>query len=218
MKKQTFFLLGILFLLASCVVKSLEPFYTSKSISYDENLLGNWTDSRKGKWKIISFKDQITKENPFSKMKKEDKVLYNLYKDGYYIIREFKDIKTLYLAVPFVIKNEKFLDFFPIDNQDNVDNLLERHSVYTHSLVKYDINNEGGLSIKWLDEDKIEALFEEKKIKIQHRKIGVLKEKYLLTASSKDLEKFIEKYISSDDSKKWDTDTKYTLTKTVETE
>ena len=216
MKKQTFILLGIVFLLASCVVKSLEPFYTKKSISFDERLIGKWVDSKKGNWSIVSFKEEITENKPKKKLNKEEKLLFDIYKNSYYILREYKDKETMYIATPFTVKEERFLDFYPLDNQDGIDNLLERHSVYTHSLVKYAFNNDGKLSIKWLDEDKVEALFEEKKIKIEHRKIGILRDKYLLFASSEDLEKFIEKYISSNDSNKWDTDTKYTLSKVLE--
>ena len=40
-----------------------------------------------------------------------------------------------------------------------------------------------------------------------------VQDKYLLTASSEEFEKFIKKYINSDDKEKWKTSTKYTLTK-----
>ena len=41
----------------------------------------------------------------------------------------------------------------------------------------------------------------------------MLNEKYLLTASSKELQRFIEKYMASNDAEKWETSTKYTLSK-----
>ena len=85
-------------------------------------------------------------------------------------------------------------------------------------MVKYDVKKNGEIEIRWLDEDKIEELFKERKIKIKHKKVGVLDDKYLLTASSKELEKFIGKYMKSDDKKKWDTSVKFTLSKTSDTE
>ena len=70
-----------------------------------------------------------------------------------------------------------------------------------------DVQKNGEIEIKWLDEDKIQELFEQKKIKIKHETIGVMKDKYLLTASSKELQKFITKYMASSDSEKWKTST-----------
>ena len=113
----------------------------------------------------------------------------------------------------YISNNQTFLDFYPLEFQDDVDNLLEGHLIYTHSLVKYDVNKNGEMEVKWLDEKKIEKLFKEKKIKIKHQIAGVQKDKYLLTASSKELQKFIKKYMSSNDSEKWNTSTKFTLSK-----
>ncbi|WP_272151091.1 hypothetical protein [Tenacibaculum aiptasiae] len=200
-------------LLSSCVVKSLHPFYTQDTISFDKNFIGEWKDSKKGIWKVVSFMDEITKNNPYEKMKPDDKKLYNEYKDSYYIQRNYKNKEVIFIATPFKIKNQKFLDFIPLDHQDDVDNLLESHSIYTHSLVKYDVKKNGEIEIRWLDEEKVGQLFKDKKIKIKHETVGLAKDKYLLTASSNELQKFIKKYMSSDNAKKWETSTKFTLSK-----
>jgi hypothetical protein len=213
MKIRNAFLGICLILLTSCVVKSLNPFYTKETISFDESFIGDWQDSKKGTWKVISFKDEITKENPVEKMKKDDLKIYHEYKDSYYIQRVFEDREVLFIATPFKINNQKFLDFFPLDHQEDVDNLLESHAIYTHSLVKYDVHKNGEIEIRWLDEDKVAELFKEKKIKIKHEAVGFLKENYLLTASSKELQKFIAKYMASKDTEKWETSTKFTLSK-----
>jgi hypothetical protein len=207
-------ILGLcLILLTSCVVKSLHPFYTKETISFDQSFIGDWQDSKTGNWKVVSFESEITKDNPFKKMKKEDLKIYKEYKNSYYILREYEDKEVIYIATPFKINNQKFLDFFPLDHQDGVDNLLQSHSIYTHSLVKYDVQKNGKIEIRWLAEDKVQPLFKQKKIKIKHETIGILNENYLLTASSKELQKFIEKYMASNDAEKWETSTKFTLTK-----
>ena len=151
-------------------------------------------------------------------MKPDDLKLYKEYKNSYYIQRKFKGQESLFLVTPFIVNNQTFLDFYPLEYQDEIDDLLESHIIYTHSLVKYDVLKNGKIDVKWLDEDKINALFKEKKIKIKHKMVGTLNENYLLTASSKELEKFVEKYMNSKDEDKWDTSTKYTLTKTSDTE
>jgi hypothetical protein len=224
-------ILGTCFiLLSSCVVKSLNPFYTKETISFDKNFIGEWEDSKKGNWKVLKcesvfLSDTKTNwepkfvngylENEVEVSKKnlsnEDEKLYASYKDSYYILRENKDKKVAFIATPFKINGQTFLDFIPVDTQDNVDNLLESHSIYTHSLVKYDIRDNGEIEIRWLDEDKIENLFEKKKIKIKHETIGMLNDKYLLTASSKELQKFVTKYMASNDAEKWETSTKFAL-------
>lgn len=211
-RKTYGFIIGLLFL-TSCVVKSLHPFYTEKSIRFDENFLGKWEDSKKGSWTVLSFAEVITKENPVHKMKKDDLALYHKFKKSYYIERNHKEVKTIYLATPFSVNNQSFLDFYPFEYQEDLDDLLGNHTIFTHSLVKYDVMENGAIQIRWLDEDKVEALFAQKKIKIGHKKIGLMNEKYLLTASSEELEKFIEKYMNSTDEDKWDTSTKFTLKK-----
>ena len=212
--KNTVLVIASILLLSSCVVKSLNPFYTKDTISFDKKFIGEWEDSKKGTWKVVSFIDELTKDNPFQKMKKEDLELYREYKNSYAILRTYKDKEVVFIATPFKINDQMFLDFFPLENQEGIDNLLKSHFVYTHSLVKYDVKKNGTIEIKWLDEDKIKTLFEEKKIKIKHEITGMLNEKYLLTASSKELQKFVKKYMASNDSEKWNTSTKFILSKT----
>tara|TARA_R110001606_G_C15373617_1_gene649777 strand:+ start:186 stop:902 length:717 start_codon:yes stop_codon:yes gene_type:complete len=235
--KNTLLVITFILLLSSCVVKSLNPFYTKETISFDKNFIGEWIDSKKGNWKVVKFENVFlsnTKKNwepkfvngyldnevEISKksLSKEDKKLYAEYKDSYYLLREYKNKKVAFIATPFKINNQTFLDFIPVDTQEDIDNLLESHSVYTHSLVKYDLRKNGEIEIRWLDEDKIESLFEQKKIKIKHEVFGMLNDKYLLTASSKDLQKFVQKYMASDDSEKWETSTKFTLNRLNETD
>jgi hypothetical protein len=213
MKIKNLTILFCLLLLTSCVVKSLHPFYTNETISFDESFIGNWKDSKNGIWKVISFKDEIMKENPIKKMKKEDLILSEKYSASYYIERLYKGITVVYLVTPFKINNQKFLDFLPLEHQSNNDNLLKIHTIYTHSLVKYDVQKNGEIEIRWLDEDKIEDLFKENKIKIKHEIIGALDRTYLLTANSKELQKFVKKYMNSNDDGKWETSIKFTLSK-----
>jgi len=156
--RNTLLIAACILFLSSCVVKSLNPFYTKKSISFDERFIGEWTDSKKGTWVVIPFKDEITKENPIEKMKNEDIQLYNEYKNSYYIQRNYQGEEALFIATPFNINNQTFLDFYPLEYQDDINNLLQKHLIYTHSLVKYDVTESGEIEIKWLDEKKVESL------------------------------------------------------------
>jgi hypothetical protein len=203
-------------LLSSCVVKSLHAFYTPDIVYFEQKFIGNWLDSEKANWTILPFKDVILneshKENA-SQLDKDDLKLYNNYKNGYVVYFEKDSTKSTFLAIPFKINNQLFLDFTPIEDHESEqthNDLYKMHLVNTHSLAKLDINSKDSASIKWLDEDKLKALLDGDKIKIKHEKVG-FDETVLLTASSDELVKFIEKYMNSEDEDKWKTDMNFDL-------
>jgi len=215
MKIRNFVLIMSFVLLNSCIVKSLHPFYTKETIVSDTQFIGKWKEGNKGAiWEVGAFSELISEGNPVDSLSKEDLKEYYKFQHAYFIERTKNDKETRFLAMPFKINGQLFLDFIPFElDWGFTPRLLKGHLVATHSLVKYDLLENGKISIKWLDEDKIEALFENKKIKIKHEKIGLLNDKFLLTAKSEELQKFIVKYIASNDVEKWKTSTKFTLTK-----
>lgn len=208
-------------LLTSCVIKSLHPFYTTNILHFEQLFVGNWMDAEDAHWSVQPFKEVILKENQKknpSELSQDDLGYYNKYKDGYVITIEKDSMKTLFMAMPFKIKNQLFLDFTPIEDKemDQLDNnLYKMHLINTHSLAKLDIDTNDKFSIKWLAQDKIKELLDENKIKIKHEKTG-FDETILLTASSEELVKFIEKYMDSKDENKWKTDVEFTLNRVNE--
>lgn len=221
MKTKIITLLALVLLLNSCIVKSLHPFYTKNTISFEQRFIGNWEDNKKGKWEILSFKDELLKDSKVTKaseLSKEDLAAYNQYKDGYIVNYTEKDKKSIFLAIPFIINNQLFIDFTPLDfDIEQLNDLASLHLLPTHSLVKFDIINDDMISIKWFDQSKISELLESNKIKIKYEKVGI-DDTYLLTASSEELEKFIAKYMSSKDENKWKTDIKFNLQRVDATE
>lgn len=217
MKIKKLFLVAIsCVLLSSCFVKSLHPFYTSKTIEYENRFIGEWEDENKGLWTILPFKEKFLEEEktPFAEMSTESQIIYEKYKDGYYVNYKKGGKESDYLVMPFRLKDQLFLDFTPlfVDSSD-LSSLTENHLIPTHSLVKADLHKDGSVSMKWLDESKLTSLFENNKIKIKHEKTGVADDGVLLTATSEELQKFIKKYMASKDEDKWSTDTDFTLTK-----
>lgn len=216
MKTKTILLVGILFLLNSCIVKSLYPFYTLDTISFEKQFVGRWIDYDDGEWEVLSVKEILLKDakvNSPTELDEVDSKEYQKYKEAYYIKYIKKGKESIFLGMPFKINDQLFIDFTPIelDLGGDLNNLLEAHLVMTHSLVKFDIINKEEISIKWFDEDKIEGLFDQNKIKIRHEKIGLEYGTYLLTASSEELQKFIKKYMASKDKEKWKTDFDFNL-------
>lgn len=205
--------------LSSCIVKSLHPFYTKKSIFFEKRLLGNWQDSKKGSWKVVSFKEEALKDNKekdTTKWRHDDLLDYEKYKDAYLFEYVKDSSEAQFFVMPFKIKKQLFLDFYPIDYDDgNLNTLVSYHLLKTHSLVKVDFNSEGILKLRWFDEGKITDLITDNRIKIKYEKVGI-DENILLTASSDELQKFITKYIDSDDKDKWKTGVHFDLKKVYE--
>ena len=214
MKTRNIVLVMSFVLLSSCIVKSLHPFYTKETIVSETQFLGKWEDDDGALWKVVLAKDEILDGKPVGSLSKKDLKEFYKFQHAYFIERTKKNEKTAFIATPFKINGQLFLDFIPFEIDGGFTTiLLNVHLVATHSLVKYDMLPNGEISFKWLDEDKVAALFEEKKIKIKHEKIGLLNDKFLLTAKSEELQKFIVKYMTSNDMEKWKTSTKFTLTK-----
>lgn len=213
--KHLIFIIGF-FLLSSCIVKSLHPFYTKDILFFEQKFVGQWIDDENSLWNVTPFQESFLKEsqkNNASELSEEDLKLYSTYKDGYLVYYEKDSTKATFLAMPFKINNQLFLDFTPIENSEMEllkNNLYKMHLINTHTLVKLDIKSNESANIRWLSEDKLKALFEENRIKIKHEKVG-FDETVVLTASSEELVKFIEKFMASKDQDKWKTDIKFDL-------
>lgn len=216
MKTRILICITALILLNSCIVNSLFPFFTQDTISFEKAFLGIWEDKKNNsnRWIVASVEDVY--QNAKDKAEEKDIVSYNKYKKGYYIFYEekSKDRTTAFLAMPFKINDQLFLDFTPLFYDINNTSLESHHLVPTHSLVKFDILDNNTIDIKWLSSDKLEGLIKNNRIKIDYEKIGIENDKYLLTASSNELQKFIKKYMVSNDANKWKTDIKFNLKRT----
>jgi len=218
--KPKLVILSLLFLaLNSCVVKSLFPFYTNSTIYFEKRFIGNWVDYENAKWEIVRFQDVLLKENKKTKASELDADqfrIYNKYKNGYVVYFEKDNTKSSFLAMPFKINNQLFLDFTPIESdkiEELKNDLYKMHLIGTHSLAKFDILNDNEVAISWFSAEKLEQLLDEDKIKIKHEEVGFT-ETTLLTASSEELQRFIKKYIESKDNDKWKTDVESSLKRT----
>lgn len=216
MKTIKSFSLFIVFalLLTSCIVNSLHPFYTNDVLHYESKFVGNWEDEENGVWNVKPFQEVFNEVK--GDLDKESFERYNKYNNISYVVNYEKDsAKSAFLVVPFKINNQLFLDFSPLEDNESlkgVNSLYSNHLISSHSLAKLDIDTKENITIKWLDSDKLEALMKANKIKIKYEKIGV-DDDIVLTASSEELVKFIEKYMDSEDEKKWETRTEVSLSR-----
>jgi len=215
MKTRGIILILAVLLFSSCIVKSLQPFYTTDSLSFNEKLLGSWTDNKKGQWTVESIKDKIEQDRKEGiKLSEEEEIAYKAYKEGYFITYIRKEKEAGFIAMPFKIDEHYFLDFIPIDFDDNeINSLAAKHLLKTHSVAKLDIDSNKAIKLSWLSEERINDLFEQNKIRLKHERIGFQKD-LLLTASSEELYEFMKKFMNTDIENKWKKEDMLTLART----
>jgi hypothetical protein len=213
MKRNLLFIIAILLLLSSCIVKSLHPFYTKDSVFHEKRLKGFWEDDKKGTWSVKSIKEEAIKDDDSSKWSLKDKKMFLKYKKGYFIQYAFKGDTTQFITMPFKIKKQLFLDFYPIDfDEGDLNNLLYDHLLKTHSLAKVDFFSDNKINLSWLSQSKISDLLKNKEIAIKHEYIG-MDEDLIITATSEELHNFLENYMVSDIKDKWKTKVSFILAK-----
>jgi hypothetical protein len=207
--------LGLILLLGlqSCIVKSIQPFYTNEAISFEASLIGNFTDNKKGNWEILSFKQAFEKENTdTTKYSKDDLQALKKYKEAYVVNQSKNGKEATFLVVPFKVENYIFLDFTPIAYDDSDSNSLAlQHLLKTHSVAMLSKQKNGIFDIQWLDEQPIRDLLNNEQLKLKHERVGV-DETLVLTASSNELYKFLIKFVKSNLENKWNDSETYKLT------
>jgi hypothetical protein len=223
MKKTKLILVSLAILLfSSCIVKSLQPFYVKESISFNKHLLGHWIDNKKGEWTVESVKTKFEEEEKNNiQISEEELKMFKTYMNAYYIKFIKSGKEAGFIAMPFKIKQQYFLDLIPIEIEDDeINSLAAEHLLKTHSVAKLDINSDNEVSLSWLSEERINDLFDEQKIRLKHENTG-FDQDLLLTASSEELYAFLTKYTEAnlferyeEKERKWKSSDKLTLTKT----
>lgn len=223
MKSKIVLLILSVLLFSSCIVKSLQPFYTKDKLVSNDKLIGDWKDQKGGEWNIISIKSEFKTSLKDSlgtitydlDVTVEDKAIYENYKTGYLITHTKDSKEAKFIAMPFKINNQYFVDFIPFDIYDgiqNINDLASEHLLKTHSVAKLDVDSNNMLSFSWISEERIEFLFKSSKLRLKHENIGI-EETLLLTASSDELSNFLKKYLKSDLKDKWKKSDQLILTK-----
>lgn len=164
-KKLLFYTLAVL--LVGCV-PSLHPLYTGKDLVFNEKLLGTWAD----------------KENRWTFQKGTDPNSYKLS------VTDEKG-KGRFIAYLVKIDNMLFLDLFPEEPElEQANDFYKLHLVGVHTFIKVE-QIEPMLKVRVMDPGKIEKMLEDDPNLLKHEKV---KDRIILTASPKELQKFMKKY------------------------
>lgn len=179
--KIVFALFALAIFLASCAVSSVYPFYTSKDVIFDPSLVG--------KWLPINPHSNLQETNDpieFRVLGKSD------YLMGMKLGGNEPDWFETHL---FEIQGRKFLDqsLFFITNRCFGFGFIPEHYVCAV------INRTNTLQLAWLRQDWLEQLLEKDTNAIRHtmvRDSPDSKGRIVLTADTKELQKFILKHVN----------------------
>jgi hypothetical protein len=184
--KNSVALLLVIFCLSGCVIFSFYPIYTEKDLFPNNYLLGNYLSSDSVGW---SFTHQ-------TKRVKETDVTDST---GYLLnVNENKDSSFISTFQVHLIKVDGILlaDFILDDYLKKKDiSMFDLHIIPVHTFAKVILKGDS-LTFKWFDGDWLEKLIKENKLRIRHEDNG---EYILLTAKSYELQKFVRKYLNSED-------------------
>ena len=185
MKTRNFlFILFVALFFSGCIVYSFYPLYTEKDLFANEILTGIWIDGDSAEWKFEH--PYIGKELP-----------ENLDKTSYVLNLKDKNGKASEFKVHIIkLGGHYFLDFYLEEflDDDELD-LASFHIVPVHTFAKVSFSK-NQLHINWYDQDWLEKLIKANKIRIRHEYNG---DYILLTASPKELQKFVTKYVNSEE-------------------
>lgn len=188
MKSKSLLLITlILVFLSGCVVFSFYPLYTEEDLFPNDLLVGEWVDSDSAIWKFdFNYHGKPLPEN-------RDSTSFILK------IKEKEDLdfgEQAFLIHIIKLEGIYFLDFYLEEYLDD-DNLtiFDLHVVPVHSFAKLELND-GQAKLNWFSPDWLEDLIKQNRIRIHHENNG---EHILLTAKPRELQKFVIKYVNSDE-------------------
>ncbi|NLU40348.1 MAG: hypothetical protein GXX78_15825 [Bacteroidales bacterium] len=173
--------------LSGCVVYSFYPLYSEKDLFANDYLLGNY----------YSFEDSTSWD--FTYLKKKIKNNEITDSTGYKLkVVENKDSSLTSYFIVHLIKIDGVLiaDFLLDDYAKKKDvRLFDFHIIPVHTFAKVIIEKDK-ITFKWFNGEWLKKLIEENRLRIRHENNG---EFILLTAKSAELQKFLKKYLHSED-------------------
>ena len=174
-------------LFSACLLKSFNPFFHNKDVSFNKELVGKWIDQDSSVWKFEKYAPHKLGLTTPEKIRK-------IYKMSYF---EKGGEESRFHATLFSLDGKTYLDILPdIDMLEGRD-LYTLHILPVHSLARIEISNSTKVLIKWYNEDWINELIENKEASITHQRLYTSKDDngtLVLSASTDELQNFIRKY------------------------
>ncbi len=164
--------LSFLLMFAGCV-QSLNPLYTDQDLIFDSNLLGVWTDKDSTEiWELT----------------KADEKQYKL------VITDEDGKMGKFTAHLLKIDGKTFMDLIPVEPALPQNDFYKEHFVPTHTFALVS-QTEPTVQISFLESEWLKKFLAKKPSAIRHEKMG---EEMFLTASPKELQKFLLAHLNTE--------------------
>jgi len=197
MKTRIISTMLVLMLLAGSCIPSLFPLYTKDDIVLDDRIIGSWDGGGNGIWTIekqeyhpkAAFMSPTWTE-PDDETDPE-KIMYRL---TVYDTDEEDTLEAEFIMHLLELDGQMYANYYPKSWELDHD-FLSWHMIETHNFSKISISDDH-FETEFFYPTYLMELIEKNKIRISHLTLG---ENILVTASTRDLQKFVIKY--SDDEK-----------------
>lgn len=190
------FIAALVLLISGCVVFSFYPLYTEKDLFPNEILTGDWLEMSGEGASLENDEATWSFIHPYLDEKKKterDSLSYVLTLDSEENGKEYTSVFLVHLVK---LGGHYFLDFYLKDYPDDGEIRLSTfHVIPVHTIAKLTIE-EDVLRINWFNPDWLAKLIRENKIRIHHEESDDL---VLLTAKPQELQKFVTKYVNSEE-------------------
>jgi len=193
--KKIILVLIISFVLMQSCVTSLQPIVTHNTAILDDRLAGNWNSDGQDYTVQKFHNSDLFKElketgknkddagKPLSKKDKEDSVLFSKS----YIVKYRKDTIEYYLLGSLVkLNGQFFMNFMAIDFGMN-DRLA------TNTIARVQFNNSNTVNLDFIDGSFLYEQVKAGRLKIKNERDD-LYDTFLITASTNELQQFLQKY------------------------
>ncbi len=186
--------------LAGSCIPSLFPLYTEKDLVTDERLEGTWDGGDNGIW-VIERLDRTPDKGLFNPdwsprdkpgwSPADEKKTYRLMA---YEVSEGDTLEAEFVLHMLVLDGQYYLNYYPEDYELD-HGFLSWHMIGANNFSKVKVT-EDSLSLSFFDPSYLEELIEHNRIKISHIRHdnGIL-----VTAGTKELQKFVIKYGNEED-------------------
>jgi hypothetical protein len=166
-----FAIIGFLLIFTGCV-QSLNPLYTDADLIFDEALLGVWTDAEGAESWAFTSSDE-----------KEYKLLYT----------DEKGKKGVFKTRLLKIDGKTFLDLTPVKPAGAENDFYKANFLPTHTFVQI-TSPPPNARISYLEPDWLKAYLDKMPSAIRHERLSG---EIVLTASTKDLQKFLLAHLNT---------------------
>jgi hypothetical protein len=205
--KKSIFVSAILTLFTGCYLKSVHPLIPLEQAILVDGIEGRW-ETEDQRWTIFNDMNSISNIS-ISGLNVKGEVSFSAG-DGdsidsdentYFILFEnLQDLSsdtTFFIGSIGEINNQKYMDLslFDLAMSQTFENY---HLLPVHTFSRINIDNDE-LSLEFFKDSWIKSLIESNRVRIKYEK---LEDDILITASSEELQKFVEKY--GDDEKAYE--------------